>query len=131
MPFERARTLLAYGRRLHRARRRAAARERLREAVDGFDHVGAAASPSRRAGAVPAAGGRRRAPATDALTSQEHRVADAVCDGMSNREIAAALYLSPKTIEFHLRQIYRKLGIHSRTQLVTALPEDGTELKAQ
>ena len=131
MPFERARTLLAYGRRLHRARRRAEARERLREAVDGFDHVGAAAWADQARHELRAAGGRRRAPATDALTSQEHRVADAVCEGMSNREIAAALYLSPKTIEFHLRQIYRKLGIHSRTQLVTALPEDGTELKAQ
>ena len=48
---------------------------------------------------------------------------------MSNREIAAALYLSPKTIEFHLHQIYRKLGIRSRTQLITALPEGSTQPK--
>ena len=131
MPFERARTLLAYGRRLHRARRRAEARERLREAVAGFDHVGAAAWVGQARHELRAAGARRRAPATDALTSQERRVVDAVREGMSNREIAAALYLSPKTIEFHLRQIYRKLGVHSRTQLVTALPEDAAEPKAQ
>ena len=131
MPFERARTLLAYGRRLHRARRRAEARERLREAVAGFDHIGAAAWADQARHELRAAGARRRAASTDTLTSQEQRVADAVRDGMSNREIAAALYLSPKTIEFHLRQIYRKLGIHSRTQLVTALPEEGSALKAQ
>ncbi len=126
MPFERARTLLAYGRRLHRARRRAEARDRLREAESGFRRLRATAWAEQVRHELRAAGARRRAAPTDALTPQEQRVAAAVREGMSNREIAAALYLSPKTIEFHLRQIYRKLGIRSRTQLVTVLADGGT-----
>ena len=55
------------------------------------------------------------------FTPQERRVAAAVRRGASNRDIAADLFLSPKTVEFHLRQIYRKLDVHSRTQLVAAL----------
>jgi DNA-binding NarL/FixJ family response regulator len=55
------------------------------------------------------------------LTPQELRVAAAVQRGASSRDIAADLFLSPKTVEFHLRQIYRKLGVHSRTQLIAAL----------
>ena len=70
-----------------------------------------------------AAGGRVRSPQDDdgALTPQERRVAAAVRRGASNRDIAADLFLSPKTVEFHLRQIYRKLDVHSRSQLVAAL----------
>ena len=123
MPFERARTLLALGRRLHRARRRAEARERLREALAGFERLGAAAWAGQAQDELRAAGARRRrAAARDgALTPQELRVAAAVRRGASNREIAAELFLAPKTIEFHLRQIYRKLGIGSRSQLVATL----------
>jgi DNA-binding NarL/FixJ family response regulator len=58
-------------------------------------------------------------------------VAAAVRRGASNREIAAELFLSPKTIEFHLRQIYRKLGVGSRTQLVAVLADQDTPPKAQ
>jgi DNA-binding NarL/FixJ family response regulator len=61
-----------------------------------------------------------------ALTSQELRVAAAVRRGASNRDIAADLFLSPKTVEFHLRQIYRKLDVRSRTQLVAVLAEQDT-----
>ncbi|HEY7199608.1 MAG TPA: helix-turn-helix transcriptional regulator, partial [Candidatus Dormibacteraeota bacterium] len=70
-----------------------------------------------------AAGARRRRPAAEdgALTAQERRVAAAVRRGATNREIAAELFLSPKTVEFHLRQIYGKLGVHSRTQLLARL----------
>ncbi len=121
MPFERARTLLAFGRRLHRARRRAAARERLREALTGFERLGAAAWAAQARNELRAAGARRRAPRASTLSAQELRVATAVRRGASNREVAAELFLAPKTIEFHLTQIYRKLGIHSRTQLVAAL----------
>ena len=121
MPFERARTLLAFGRRLHRARRRAEARDRLREALAGFDRLGAAAWATQVENELRAAGARRRVARDGALSSQELRVAAAVRRGASNREIAAELFLAPKTIEFHLSQIYRKLGIHSRTQLVAAL----------
>jgi DNA-binding CsgD family transcriptional regulator len=118
MPFERARTLLAYGRRLHRAGRRADARARLREAEADFDRLGAAAWAAQANAELRAAGARRRRP-SEALTPQEQRVAAAVRAGASNREIAAQLFLSPRTVEFHLRQIYRKLGIRSRTQLAT------------
>jgi len=69
-----------------------------------------------------ATGGRRRRSVHETtLSSQERRVAAAVRRGASNREIASGLFLAPKTIEFHLRQIYRKLGVHSRAQLVTML----------
>ena len=62
----------------------------------------------------------------DTLTPQELRVAAAVRDGASNREIAAQLFLSPRTIEFHLGRIYRKLGIRSRTQLAATLAREDT-----
>jgi DNA-binding CsgD family transcriptional regulator len=125
MPFERARTLLAYGRRLHRTRRRAEARGRLREALAGFERLRAAAWTAQAERELRAAGARRsrQGPADGTLTNQERRVAEAVRRGASNREIAAELFLSPKTIEFHLRQIYAKLNVHSRTQLVAALAE--------
>ena len=65
------------------------------------------------------------------LTPQELRVAEAVRRGGTNRQIAAELFLSPKTVEFHLRQIYAKLGVHSRAQLVAALAEKGRPLNVQ
>jgi DNA-binding CsgD family transcriptional regulator len=127
MPFERARTLLAFGRRLHRSCRRAAARQHLRAALDGFERLHADAWAGQAEAELRAAGGRRRPPQDDhALTPQERRVAAAVQRGASNRAIAADLFLSPKTVEFHLRQIYRKLDVHSRTQLVAALAEKDT-----
>ncbi len=122
MPFERARTLLALGRRLHRARRRAEARDRLREALDGFERLEATAWARQARHELRAAGGRtRRAGDGGLLSPQELRVAAAVGRGASNREIASELFLAPKTIEFHLRQIYRKLGVRSRPALVAAL----------
>jgi DNA-binding CsgD family transcriptional regulator len=124
MPFERARTLLAFGRRLHRARRRVEARERLREALAGFERLGAAAWATQAQNELRAAGARRRAARNGGLTPQEERVAAAVRRGASNREIAAELFLAPKTVEFHLHQIYRKLGARSRTQLVATLVRD-------
>jgi DNA-binding CsgD family transcriptional regulator len=124
VPFERARTLLAYGRRLHRARRRAEARDRLREALAGFERLGAAAWAVQARNELRAAGGRHRAPGGHALTAQERRVAAAVARGASNREIAAELFLAPKTVEFHLGQLYRKLGAGSRAQLVAALARE-------
>ncbi|MGH2943427.1 MAG: helix-turn-helix transcriptional regulator, partial [Solirubrobacteraceae bacterium] len=124
MPFERARTLLAFGRLLHRARRRAEARLRLREALDGFQDLGADAWAAQAQRELRAAGARRRGPRAVGLTPQESRVAAGVRRGASNREIAAELFLTPKTIEFHLHQIYRKAGVRSRTQLVAALTRE-------
>ena len=128
MPFERARTLLAFGRRLNGACRRAAARQHLRAALEGFERLHAGAWASQAEAELRAAGGRHRPPAQDdrALTPQERRVAAAVRRGASNRDIAADLFLSPKTVEFHLRQIYRKLDVRSRTQLVAVLAEQET-----
>jgi DNA-binding CsgD family transcriptional regulator len=124
MPFERARTLLAFGRRLHRARRRAEASDRLIQARSGFEQLRASAWAAQAEAELHAAGARRRREPDDgALTAQELRVAAAVQRGASNRDIAADLFLSPKTVEFHLRQIYRKLDVHSRTQLIVALTE--------
>jgi DNA-binding CsgD family transcriptional regulator len=121
MPFERARTLLSLGRRLHRARRRAEARDSLRQALAGFERIGAVSWAAQAQSELRAAGARRRAAHDDSMTAQELRVATAVSRGASNREIAAELFLAPKTVEFHLRQIYRKLGVGSRAQLVAML----------
>lgn len=117
MPFERARTLLAYGRRLHRSRRRREARERLREALAAFDRLGAEPWAAQARAEVRAAGGRHRRAHGDELTPQERRVAGAAARGATNREIAAELYLAPKTVEFHLGNVYRKLAVRSRAEL--------------
>ena len=124
-PFERGRTLLAYGLRLHRARRRVAARERLREAAECFRVLGARPWVTRTRAELRAAGAveRRSAVDPDELTAQEIRVARAVARGATNREVAGELFLSPKTIEFHLGRVYRKLGIRSRTELATLVAE--------
>jgi DNA-binding CsgD family transcriptional regulator len=121
MPFERARTLLAYGRRLRRAHRVGEACARLREALRGFEELGAEPWAEQARQELRLAGARRRRPGDGSLTGQELRVASAVRRGASNREIAAELFVSPKTVEFHLRQIYRKLDVRSRTQLCAAL----------
>jgi DNA-binding CsgD family transcriptional regulator len=132
MPFERARTLLAYGRRLHRVRRRAEARERLRQALQGFEELQASAWARQTEAELRSAGARRRrARQSDELTPQEVRVAAAVRRGGTNRQIAAELFLSPKTVEFHLRRIYAKLDVHSRAQLVAALAERQPPLNVQ
>lgn len=125
-PFERARTQLAWGARLHRARRRLDARERLREALAAFEELGAAQWAERARAELRAAGAVRRMAAgdPDELTAQEERIALAVARGATNREVAAELYLSPKTVEFHLGRVYRKLGVRSRTELA-ALVADG------
>jgi DNA-binding NarL/FixJ family response regulator len=119
-PFERARTELCFGEALRRARRRTDARLWLRRAVETFDAL-AATSWSARARAELAASGARARPrepaATDRLTAQEIQVALIVAGGATNNEAAAALFVSPKTIEAHLTRIYRKLALRSRTEL--------------
>ena len=120
--FEVGRSLLAFGARLHRGRQRAEARERLRAALDVFERLGAAPWSARAAAELRAAGARRRRAAdSDDLTAQEVRVALAVASGATSRQAAAELFLSPKTIEFHLTRVYRKLGIGSRAELATAV----------
>jgi DNA-binding NarL/FixJ family response regulator len=122
-PFEAARTRLLYGARLRRGGRRIAAREQLRDALEAFTAMDLTASAQRAADELAATGAtaRPRRPLTsEPLTSQETRVALLVAQGMSNREVAAALFLSPKTIENHLTSIFRKRGYRSRTELASA-----------
>ena len=118
--FERARSELAYGERLRRARRRSDARAHLRAAFAGFHQLGAEPWAERRALELAATGetARKRDPSTlDQLTPRELQIALDLAAGLTTREAAAKLYLSPKTIEYHLRSVYRKLGIASRTEL--------------
>ena len=122
--FETARTRLAYGARLRRARKRVRAREQLRAALEAFEALGP--SPwADAAGVELAATGetaRRRDPSTlGELTPQELQIALLLGDGKTTREAAASLFLSPKTIEYHLRSIYRKLDINSRDALAEAV----------
>jgi DNA-binding CsgD family transcriptional regulator len=119
-PFERARTELALGEFLRRAGRRVDAREHLRAALDGFARLGGALWAERARVELRASGqtARKRDPSTrDELTAQELQIARFVAEGLSNREVAAQLFLSPRTIEFHLRNVFRKLGIASRMEL--------------
>jgi DNA-binding CsgD family transcriptional regulator len=129
-PLERARTHLAYGERLRRGGRRVAAREELRRALELFMRHGAAPWAERARAELAASGEtlRREHEAREQLTPQELQVAFAVSSGATNREAAAQLFLSPKTIEFHLRNTYRKLGVSSRTQLANALRQDKIDL---
>jgi DNA-binding CsgD family transcriptional regulator len=120
-PLEHARTELAFGELLRRTRRRREARDHLRAALAGFEAVDAHAWAERARVELRASGqsARRREPSTrDDLTAQELQIARLVAEGLSNREVAAQLFLSPRTIDFHLRNIFRKLGISSRMQLV-------------
>ena len=120
----RARTELAYGEWLRRARRRVDARVHLRAALAGFEELGAGPWAERAAQELRASGeaARRRdvSTATD-LTAQERQVAGLVRQGLSNRDAAARLFVSPRTIDFHLRNVFTKLGVTSRAEL-TALP---------
>ncbi|MEV6281804.1 AAA family ATPase [Kribbella sp. NPDC051770] len=124
--FETARTHLVYGSWLRRARRRVDARVQLRLAVEMFDHLGAGTWADQAAGELKATGEtarRREHSSADDLTPQERQVAQLLADGHSTREAAAKLFLSPKTVEYHLRKVYTKLGIHSRTELAEQLTE--------
>jgi DNA-binding CsgD family transcriptional regulator len=124
-PFDRARTHLLLGEHLRRDRRRAAARHHLRAAVNEFDGLRAEAWASRARNELAATGEtirRRDRGAAQALTPQEHKIARMVADGLTNREVAAQLFLSPRTIDYHLRNVFVKLGIASRAELIRNPP---------
>ena len=119
--FERGRTELLYGERLRRAKRRVEARAHLRSAIELFDGLGAAPWSEQARRELRASGEsipRRDPTAPEKLTPQELQIALQVAEGKTNRDVAAALFLSPKTVEFHLTRVYRKLNIHSRAELV-------------
>lgn len=115
MPIERARSLLALGRIRRRRRRRLAAKAALEEALAIFEAVGSPRWAEQAAAEIACLGLHRRTP--DALTPSEERVATLAASGLTNRQVAAALHVSPKTVEAQLAVTYRKLGIHSRAEL--------------
>jgi len=118
-PYDRARTLMSLGTARRRRRRRGDARRALQEAVVLFERSGAVVWAD-QARADIATLGLRRGP-VDELTPMEDRVARAVAGGATNREAAASLFLSERTIEFHLRNVYRKLDLRSRSELAAVL----------
>lgn len=125
--FETARTQLAYGARLRRARRRREARPQLVTSLESFERLGARAWADRAAVELKATGitaHRRESGTIDQLTAQELQVALMLAEGRTTRQAAAALFLSPKTVEHHLRHVYPKLGVTSREELTAAMRRD-------
>ena len=125
VPLEEGRSRLAYGEWLRRAGQRVDARTQLRSAVEIFDRLGFVPWADRARAELTASGETLRARAaldlSEALTPQELQVARIVAEGVTNRDAAARLFLSTKTIEAHLHRVYRKLGISGREQLGAAL----------
>ena len=119
-PTDLARTHLVYGEWLRRQRRRRDARLHLGAAYEMFVEIGANGFASRTHAELAATGERARkrsAETSQTLTPQEAHVARLVAEGRTNREVAAELFISPATVDYHLRKVYQKLGVTSRTQL--------------
>jgi DNA-binding NarL/FixJ family response regulator len=129
--FEHARTQLCLGEHLRRRGHRRDSRTHLGAALEAFEGGGAtpwaerARTELRASGLTPR---RRQAAARDELTPQELQIARLVAEGKTNRDVAATLFITPKTVEFHLTRVYRKLEIHSRTELVRRMADDETEV---
>jgi DNA-binding CsgD family transcriptional regulator len=126
LPLDRGRTLLVLGAAQRRSKRRREARATLEEALAVFDRMGAQLWAERTRAELKRISGRAASPG--ALTPAEERVAALVAEGKTNREVAAALYLSDRTVEGHLSHIFGKLGIRHRTELARALQTRGIEL---
>jgi DNA-binding CsgD family transcriptional regulator len=130
-PFDLARIQLLYGEHLRRDNRRSDSRVQLRAALEAFDRLRAEPWSGRAQSELRASGetARKRDPSTSAhLTPQETQIARLVGEGLSNKEVAAQLFLSPRTIDAHLRNIFSKLAITSRTQLARlSFSEDAAE----
>ena len=123
-----ARTMLVYGEWLRRENRRVDAREQLRAAHEMLTSVGMEAFAERARRELLATGEtvrKRTVETLDDLTPQEAQIGRMAADGFTNPEIGAQLFLSPRTVEWHLRKVFGKLGISSRRQLRTALPDSG------
>jgi DNA-binding CsgD family transcriptional regulator len=121
-PHERARTELIYGEALRRARRRSESRIHLRAALAGFEQMGARPWAERARAELRATGEttQSRGVAWDRLTVQELQIAQLAARGASNPEIAGQLFLSRRTIEYHLHKVFTKLGLASRAELASA-----------
>jgi DNA-binding CsgD family transcriptional regulator len=121
-----ARSHLLYGEWLRRQRRRRGAREQLRTASELFGAMGMEAFAGRAQAGLRAVGeyaAARRAGTADTLTAQEAQIARLAADGATNQEIASRLFVSASTVDYHLRKVFRKLGITSRGQLSRALSD--------
>jgi DNA-binding CsgD family transcriptional regulator len=128
-----ARTHLAYGEWLRRERRRQDAREQLRTAHEMLTGMGISAFAERAERELRATGERvrkRTVETREDLTVQELQVAQMARDGLSNPEIGAQLFISPRTVEYHLHKVFAKLGISSRNELDSALPREATRALA-
>ncbi|HET7744232.1 MAG TPA: AAA family ATPase [Gaiellaceae bacterium] len=122
--FERARTLLALGAAQRHARQRRNARGTLEEALRLFDELGASLWADRARAELGRISGR--APLRGELTPTELRIAELVAEGLTNKEVAAALYVAPRTVEGTLSRVYAKLGVRSRTELARRLASPPT-----
>src|SRR5262249_24079376 len=123
---ELARSQLVYGEWLRRENRRTDAREVLRTAYESFSRIGSEAFAERARRELPAAGEtarRRTADTRDTLTPQELQVALLARDGLTNPEIGAQLFISPRTVEYHLGKVFVKLGVKRRRDLRDALAD--------
>jgi DNA-binding CsgD family transcriptional regulator len=118
--FDRARTLFALGRAQRRLRKWGAARDTLQAAVAALDELGSAGWAEQARAELARVGARRPSPSGE-LTPTERRTAELAADGLSNKEIAQALYVTVHTVEVHLSRTYAKLGVRSRTQLAGRL----------
>ena len=125
IPLERGRTLLALGAAQRRIKRRREGRETLEEALALFERLGAAIWADRARTELRRISGR--APASGGLTPAEERVALLVAEGKTNREVAAALFLSDRAVEGHLSKVFAKLGVRSRTGLARVLASQPIE----
>jgi DNA-binding CsgD family transcriptional regulator len=128
---ELARAHLVYGEWLRRENRRVDAREQLRAAHEMLDEIGMDAFAERARKELAATGEtvrRRAADTRDDLTAQERQIARLARDGLSNPEIGARLFLSPRTVEWHLHNVFNKLDIHSRRELISALPSSTADV---
>jgi DNA-binding CsgD family transcriptional regulator len=126
LALELARAHLVYGEWLRRNSRRFDSREQLRRAQEMFTSMGAEAFAARAERELLATGEKarkRREETRDDLTAQERQIAELARDGLSNPEIGALLFISPRTVEWHLRKVFVKLGITSRVSLARALPD--------
>jgi DNA-binding CsgD family transcriptional regulator len=122
---DQGRAHLVYGEWLRRENRRSAAREQLRTAYTMFTEMGIAgfAERARRELAATGERARKRTPHTSSrLTPQETQIAQLARDGLSNPEIGARLFISPRTVEYHLHKVFGKLVINSRSELGRVLP---------
>jgi DNA-binding CsgD family transcriptional regulator len=127
--FDEARTLLAYGAAERRFQQRRRARELLERALAEFEQLGAELWASRARAELDVVGGRAAMPGR--LTATEQRIAELVASGRSNQQVADALFVSPKTVEWNLSKVYKKLGVSSRTELAAKLARRATRAGPQ